>query len=599
MCGIVAYSGKQNCAELIIEGLKKLEYRGYDSAGISIEKDEKIITLKALGRVDNLEKLVKQEQGQTFCAIGHTRWATHGKPCEQNSHPHNDCQNLISIVHNGIIENYALLKKELEAKGHLFKSQTDSEVIAHLIEENLKTQDFTHAFCQAVKQLKGAYAIAALYIKEPGKIMAAKNQSPLVLGIAKDGTFLASDVPAFLEHTNKAVFLEDGDIAVIKGTSYQVFNTDLQEQERKVNDIKWDFATAQKGGYPHFMLKEIYEQPRSSQDTLRTLKGGLEQSFGLSKEEARKIKGIYLVACGTAYHASLCAKYMLEDFAQIPVEVETASEFKYRKIAFCKDWLFIAVSQSGETADTIAAIKNAKAAGLKIMSVCNVLGSTITRLSDITLYTHCGPEISVASTKAFTSQLVVLYSFALNLALALGRLEQKEFEKLSASLDNLPKLMKKVLLQDEKIKQIAQKVYKEEDFIFLGRNSSYPIALEGALKLKEISYLHAEGFAAGEIKHGPIAVIEEGTPVLALVSKGRLAEKMLSNCQEVKARGAKLIIISDDETVDEALQLPFEQEFLFPILSAIILQFFAYYIAVLRGRDVDRPRNLAKSVTVE
>ena len=599
MCGIVAYSGKQNCAGLIIEGLKKLEYRGYDSAGISLEKDNKIITLKAIGRVDNLEKLVKQEKGQCFCAIGHTRWATHGKPCEQNSHPHNDCKNLISIVHNGIIENYASLKQELQAKGHIFKSQTDSEVIAHLIEEKLKTLDFTRAFCQTIKQVKGAYAIAALYLKEPGKIMAAKNQSPLVLGIAKDGTFLASDVPAFLEYTNKAVFLEDGDIAQIEGTSYQIFNTDLDEQARKVNSINWDVATAQKGGYSHFMLKEIFEQPRSAQDTLRTLKGNFEQAFGITKEEAKKIKGIYLVACGTAYHASLCAKYMLEDFAQIPVEVETASEFKYRKIAFCKDWLFIAVSQSGETADTIAAIKNAKAAGLKIMSICNVLGSTITRLSDTTLYTHCGPEISVASTKAFTSQLAVLYSFALNLALTLGRISQKEFDELYLSLEKLPKLMQQVLLQEEKIKKIAKVMHTKEDFIFLGRNSSYPIALEGALKLKEISYLHAEGFAAGEIKHGPIAVIEEGTPVLALVSKGRLEEKMLSNCQEVKARGAKVIVVSDDEDISEAIQIPFEKEFLFPILSAIVLQFFAYYIAVFRGRDVDRPRNLAKSVTVE
>lgn len=599
MCGIVAYSGKQNCPNLIIDGLKKLEYRGYDSAGISLEKDNKIITLKEIGRVDNLEKLLQKEQGQSFCAIGHTRWATHGKPSVANSHPHNDCSNLVSIVHNGIIENYAPLKAELEAKGHIFKSQTDSEVIAHLIEENLKNQDFARAFFKTIKQIKGAFAIAALYAKEPGKIMAAKNQSPLVLGVAKEGFFLASDVPAFLEHTNKAVFLEDGDIAEIKETSYKIFDADLKEQNRKVNTINWDVATAQKGGYGHFMLKEIYEQPQSTKDTLLTLKNGFEQSFGFTKEQAQNIKGIYLVACGTAYHASLCAKYMLEDYAQIPVEVETASEFKYRKIAFCKDWLFVAVSQSGETADTIAAIKNAKAAGLKVMSVCNVVGSTITRLSDITLYTHCGPEISVASTKAFTAQLVVLYSFALNLALALGRLDKTQFDKLYQGLEKLPALMKEVLNQNEKIKQLAKTVYKKEDFIFLGRNSAYPIALEGALKLKEISYLHAEGFAAGEIKHGPIAVIEEGTPVLALVAKGPLEEKMLSNCQEVKARGADLIIISDDKEIKEAIKVPFEQGFLFPILSAIILQFFAYYIAVLRGRDVDRPRNLAKSVTVE
>jgi len=598
MCGIVGYCGGKNCADIIVEGLKNLEYRGYDSAGIAFEENGKTEIIKEVGRVANLEALIKQRGVNSPCGIGHTRWATHGKPSKENSHPHADCTGKVAIVHNGIIENYTELKHKLEHKGHKFASQTDSEAIAHLIEENLKTKPFDKAFEAAVKQLKGAYAIAAVYQGEQGVIMAAKKQSPLVLGIGEKEYYLASDVPAFLKHTDKVVFLQDGDIIKVSPEGY--FITDLAGNTVKHEEktIEWDPSTAEKGGFKHFMLKEIYDQPQATEDTLRTLPPSVKKAFGISSEEAKKIKGIYIVACGTAYHAALAAKYIIEHFTRLPVEVETASEFKYRDINFKKDWLFIAVSQSGETADTLAALKNAKHAGLKVMSICNVMGSSITRESDFTVYTHCGPEISVASTKAFTSQMAVLYAFALNLAYVQKTISKEEFETLYKELLTLPELVKETLKTAPQIKEIAKEVYNKNSFIFLGRNVSYPIALEGALKLKEISYLHAEGFAGGEIKHGPIAIIEQGTPVTALAPAGILYDKMLSSCQEVSARGAKLIVVTNTPT-QGAIIVPHTNEYLFPVLGVIPLQLFAYYISDMRGREIDRPRNLAKSVTVE
>lgn len=599
MCGIVGYSGSKNCSDIIIDGLKKLEYRGYDSAGIALEILGKIEVLKAVGKVKNLEELVTKHNIPANCGIGHTRWATHGKPSEVNSHPHTDCTGQIALVHNGIIENYLELKRKLEHKGHKFISQTDSEVIAHLIEDNLKkTTNFCAAFTSAIKQIKGAYAIAAVYSEQPTIIMAAKKQSPLVLGIGDGEYYLASDVPAFLKHTNKVLFFEDGDIARISPAGYTITDAQGNKAERDIATVEWDAATAEKGGYKHFMIKEIFDQPQAVEDTLTTLPPSIKKSFNITEAQARRIKGLYIVACGTAYHSALTAKYFIEHFVKIPVEVETASEFKYRDINFQKSWLFIAVSQSGETADTLAALKNAKNAGLKVMSICNVLGSTITRESDFTVYTHCGPEISVASTKAFTSQLTVLYSFALNLAYAKGVLDKKEFDSLYKELLTLPMLIKQTLKTQNQVKAIATEVYNKNSFIFLGRNACYPIALEGALKLKEISYLHSEGFAGGEIKHGPIAIIDNDTPVLALAPQGRLYEKMLSSCQEVAARGAKLIEITNEPTPN-AIVLPKTNEYLFPILSAIPLQFFAYYVSDMRGREIDQPRNLAKSVTVE
>jgi glucosamine--fructose-6-phosphate aminotransferase (isomerizing) len=601
MCGIVAYTGEKNGKSVILGGLKKLEYRGYDSAGLAYALNGKTGVLKSAGKVKNLEELASKADINSSCMLGHTRWATHGKPSAANSHPHTGNGEDIALVHNGIIENYQEIKRKLTLKGHKFKSQTDSEVAAHLIEEEIKrTASFETAFVNSVSKLKGAYAIAAMYSKEPGVLMAAKKQSPLVLGVGKREFYLASDVPAFLEHTKKAIFLNDGDIVKVSPNGYEIKDINGKEVKRSAQIIKWNASTAEKGGFKHFMLKEIFDQPQAVEDTLRTLPPDIKKAFGICASQAKKIKGIYIVACGTAYHASLAAKYFIEHFTRLPVEVETASEFKYRDINFKKEWLFIAVSQSGETADTLAALTNAKNADLKSLGICNVMGSAITRESDYTVYTRCGPEISVASTKAFTSQLVALYSLAVNLAYSRGALKKENFKRIYEEFYRLPSLFAKILDNAGQIKALAKRVYKRPSFIFLGRNACYPIALEGALKLKEISYLHAEGFAGGEIKHGPIAIIERGMPVVAVSPKGKLYEKMLSSCQEVSARGANLILITNAlSTAKNAVILPDTSEYLFPLLAALPLQLFAYYIAALRGREIDQPRNLAKSVTVE
>lgn len=599
MCGIVGFCGKDNCAGLLIEGLKKLEYRGYDSAGIALEGKDKITVLKAVGQVKNLEDLVKKSGKNSHLGIAHTRWATHGKPSLVNSHPHTDCTGNIALVHNGIIENYLELKNTLIKKGHKFKSETDTEVIAHLLEEELKKEtDFFKAFQKTTRKLKGAFALVALNAKEPGVMVAAKRQSPLVAGISKKGFFLASDIPAFLSHTNKAIFFEDGDTVKITAGNMEIYDNDFRKTSRKIHTISWDISAAEKGGFEHFMLKEIHDEPQNVKDTLQTLPPDITKAFGLPLKEAKKIEGLYIVACGTAYHAALTARYVIEHFAKIPVEVEMASEFKYRPIHFKKNWLFVAVSQSGETADTLAALKNAKAHGLKILSVCNVVGSAIVRESDYSVFTHCGPEISVASTKAFTCQLTVLYALALQLAYVQNSITKAEFEDLYQELLTLPELLKQTLKLESEVKKIATKVYKSPSFIFIARNASFPLALEGALKLKEISYKHAEGFAAGEIKHGPIAIIEKNIPVIALAPKSSLYEKMISSCQEVSARGAKVIIVTNT-AAKNALEVPYTNEYLFPLLAATVLQFYAYFIAKFLGREIDKPRNLAKSVTVE
>lgn len=599
MCGIVGYCGAKPCSPLLIEGLKKLEYRGYDSAGIALQEKGKIAVLKAVGQVKNLEILVKKKASKSCLGIAHTRWATHGKPSLVNSHPHTDCTGNIAVVHNGIIENYQELKKALIKKGHKFKSETDTEVVAHLLEEELKKEkDFFRAFQKMTRQLKGAFALAAINAKEPNTLVAAKKQSPLVAGIGNKGVFLASDIPAFLSHTNKVIFFEDGDTIKITPQSMEIYNADFRKTERKIHTISWDISAAEKGGFKHFMLKEIYEEPQTVKDTLQTLPPDITKAFGLPLKEAKKIEGLYIVACGTAYHAALVARYVIEHFAKIPVEVEMASEFKYRPIHFKKNWLFIAVSQSGETADTLAALKIAKADGLKVLSICNVVGSAIVRESNYSVFTHCGPEISVASTKAFTCQLTVLYALAVQLARVLGTITKAEFENLYQELQSVPELLKQVLKLDGAVKKIVSKIYKSPSFIFIARNASYPLALEGALKLKEISYKHAEGFAAGEIKHGPIAIIDKDIPVVALAPKSNLYDKMLSSCQEVAARGANIIIITNSP-VKNALEVPYTNEYLFPLLAATVLQFYAYHIANFLGREIDKPRNLAKSVTVE
>lgn len=599
MCGIVGFCGRANCAGLLIEGLKKLEYRGYDSAGIALEGKNKITVLKAVGQVKNLENLVKKAGKNSHLGIAHTRWATHGKPSLVNSHPHTDCTGNIALVHNGIIENYLELKQSLIKKGHKFKSETDTEVIAHLLEEELKKEkDFFKAFQKTTRKLKGAFALVALNAKFPGVMVAAKRQSPLVAGVAKKGFFLASDIPAFLNHTNKAIFFEDGDTVKITPETIEIYDSNFRKIIRKIHTISWDISAAEKGGYKHFMLKEIHDEPQNVKDTLQTLPPDITKAFGLPLKEAKKIEGLYIVACGTAYHAALVARYVIEHFAKIPVEVEMASEFKYRPIHFKKNWLFIAVSQSGETADTLAALKNAKANGLKVLSVCNVVGSAIVRESDYSVFTHCGPEISVASTKAFTCQLTVLYALALQIAYVQNSITKAEFEDLYQELLTLPELLKQTLKLESAVKKVAEKVYKSPSFIFIARNVSFPLALEGALKLKEISYKHAEGFAAGEIKHGPIAIIDKDIPVVALAPKSSLYEKMISSCQEVAARGARVIIVTNTPSKN-ALEVPYTNEYLFPLLAATVLQFYAYFIANFLGREIDKPRNLAKSVTVE
>ncbi len=613
MCGIIGYVGSKNSAPFLIEGLKKLEYRGYDSAGIAVAENGKINRIRAVGKVAELEKAVLLAGPQGTCGIGHTRWATHGKPSEENSHPHTDCSGDIVVVHNGIIENYLQIKDKLTALGHKFQSETDTEVIAHLIEENLKhvrgkddAERFFRAVMRTSDELQGAFAYGAVWAKVPEQIIGVKNQSPLVVGLGKNENFLASDVPAFLKYTNKVLFLEDGQTVVLTPKKVQVYGMDGKETKVKTTKISWNEKTAEKGGYDHFMLKEIYEQPQALEDTLRTARADFARILGLKTEDLRKIKNIYMVACGTAYHAALIGKYYLENFAGVTVSVDLASEFKYRTIPPAKDTLCIAVSQSGETADTLGAVKKAKDLGFKRLAICNVLGSGLTRACGSVFFTHCGPEISVASTKAFTSQIISLYALAIFLGHASGNISQSVFNKLYKELMAVPKAVADTLKIEYDVRHLTKKVYKANRFIFLGRNVDYPIALEGALKLKEISYSSAEGFAAGEIKHGPISVIDKGTPVIVLMPKNHLFEKMLSACQECRARGAFVIAVTTPDGKEEAaavtdkqIIVPQASEYLQPVLDVIALQFFAYWVAKRLGRDIDQPRNLAKSVTVE
>ena len=615
MCGITGYAGRKPAAPFIIEGLKNLEYRGYDSAGIAVIQDGKLQRLRAAGKVKELEKLLNQKNFTGASALGHTRWATHGKPSEINSHPHTDCSNSLAVVHNGIIENYLSLKETLIKQGHVFRSETDTEVIAHLIEENLKTENknlpageqLLRAVQKTLKRLSGAFAVGVIWSGAPEILVGARRQSPLVVGLGKGENFLASDAAAFLKHSREAVFLEDDETAVLSPSGVKFYGANGFEKKPEITKITWTHAQAEKGGYPHFMLKEIFEQPDAAADTLRFGVKDMPSVFGLSRAAAGKIKNIQILACGTAYHAGLAAKYFIETFANAPASVDYASEYKYRAVPPAAGTLAVAVSQSGETADTIAAFKKAKNLGFKTLAICNVLGSTLTRLADHTFFTRCGPEISVASTKAFTSQLAALYGFALFLGRANGNLPQEKFEKLSAEFFGLPRKLGDALKSlAPEIEKLAGKIYRQKTFVFLARGANYPVALEGALKLKEISYLHAEGFAAGEIKHGPIAVIEQSTPVIALMPKDALFEKMLSAVEETKARGARVIAVTDGEgakilkgKASDILLIPQTTPLLTPFLNAVAVQLLAYYIANLLGREIDQPRNLAKSVTVE
>ena len=607
-----------------MEGLKRLEYRGYDSAGIAVVNGSGLSRLRASGKLINLEKLLKTSPLKGVVALGHTRWATHGKPSEANAHPHTDCSKSLVVIHNGIIENYLEIKDQLLAQGHIFESETDTEVVVHLIEEKLKSLKglgkppapassetlLFEATRLALASVRGAYALAVLWAEAPGVVVAAKTASPLVIGLGEGENFLASDVPAFLAYTRKAVFLEDGEMAVIRKSGVAFFSLAGGKIEKAPVHIKWDRAMAEKGGYRHFMLKEIEEQPQSCEDTMRgrffPLKDGLlEREAGLSGKTLKGLRHIYFVACGTANHAGLVAKYWIETVAGVSAHVETASEFRYRETMVGPQDLVIAISQSGETADTLAAVRLAKEKGAKVLAICNSVGSAITRAADFNLYTHCGPEFGVASTKAFTGQLTALSIFTMHLAVARGKMTEAQAREWVEELIRLPGLIRVALKLEPQILEIARKFHKKEHFLYIGRYVNYPIALEGALKLKEISYIHAEGYAAGELKHGPIALIDGEMPVVAIATRSKVLDKMISSFEEVRARGAQLIILATEGDKlacakhDFVLRLPPMPELLTPMVNIIPLQLLAYHIADLRGCDVDQPRNLAKSVTVE
>ena len=624
MCGIVGYVGKKQVVPVIIEGLRKLEYRGYDSAGIAVcGNGEGLQIRRAEGKLRNLEEVIRLKPLDGTYGIGHTRWATHGRPTEENAHPHRDCTGRVVVVHNGIIENYVSLKRKLIEEGHRFTTETDTEVIAHLVENYfLKTGNghrpsLEEAVRKTVLQLTGVFALAVIAVDEPDKIVAARNGPPAVIGLGKDEYFVASDVPAILYHTRDLFFLGDGDLAVITRDGVQLTDFQGHPIQRQVQHVTWDPIMAEKGGFKHFMLKEIYEQPRAIRDT--TL-GRVSQETGhvfldemeISEAEFRSARKINIAACGTSWHAGQAGKFMIESLARVPVEVDYASEWRYRNPLVAADTLTMLISQSGETADTIAAQREAKAKGSKTLAICNVVGSMITREAAGTIYTHAGPEIGVASTKAFTGQLTALYLFALYLAQVRGTLTPEQARVAVEELTRIPGKLENILTHDEACEELAKQYVRSQDFLFLGRGIHYPIALEGALKLKEISYIHAEGYPAGEMKHGPNALIDENLPVVIIATRdpnNELSmiryEKTISNLKEVKARSGKVIALATegDEDIkdgaDHVLYIPPAPEELAPILEIVPLQLLAYHIAVRRGCDVDQPRNLAKSVTVE
>ncbi|MBM4264387.1 MAG: glutamine--fructose-6-phosphate transaminase (isomerizing) [Deltaproteobacteria bacterium] len=609
MCGIVGYIGRQEAAPLILESLRKLEYRGYDSAGIAVLNDGQVELRRTEGKLKNLETLLHRQPMTGSIGIGHTRWATHGRPSETNAHPHRAGH--VVVVHNGIIENYLELKAELSERGTKFSSETDSEIVAHLVGEKVdKGMDFLEAVKKTLKQIRGSYALLFLNQRDPRRLIVAKNSTPIVVGWGEGETFIASDIPALLDYTRKVAFLEDGEVAEVGVNSFRLFDIKGKSLQRSFKEITWDAVAARKDGYPHFMLKEIHEQARAVADTFRgriSLKDGdvSLEDIALTPAQAKKIERIHLVACGTAWHACLIGKFMLEEIAQIPAEVDYGSEFRYRSPLMGSKSLLLMVSQSGETADTLAAVEIARQKKAKILSVCNVVDASIPRKSHGVLYTHAGPEISVASTKAFTTQLTAIYLLAVALGRRRGALSKADAKKLLADLMHLPKWIEETLKTQAEVEALARKLTKSTDFLYLGRGINYPIALEGALKLKEISYIHAEGYPAGEMKHGPIALIDETMPVVVLLPKDRYFDKTLGNLKEVEARAGKVIIVTDEKKTPAGvspfgiISVPQASHFLTPIVMSIPLQLLAYFIAVDRGTDVDHPRNLAKSVTVE
>ncbi|MBI2523419.1 glutamine--fructose-6-phosphate transaminase (isomerizing) [Candidatus Woesearchaeota archaeon] len=609
MCGIIGYIGNREAAPLMIEGLKKLEYRGYDSAGFCTVSNNQTLIQKDVGKIQEVEKKINLNNLNGNIGISHCRWSTHGGVTKENAHPHTDCKNMISIVHNGIIENFSELKEKLMEKGHTFKSSTDTEVVAHLIEDNYNGS-IEEATRIALRQIEGSYALGIVCAKEPQKLIAARNESPLILGIGKEENFIASDVPAILKHTNRVIYLENKEIAILTKNSFEVKNIDGISLNKKINNIDWDSELAEKSGYDHFMLKEIHEQPRAITETLNgRIKDGkvsIKEELNFSDEELENINRIIIIACGTSWHSALAGEFMLEELAKIPVEVEYASEFRYRHPIINNNTLIIAISQSGETADTLAAIREAKRNDAKVLSIVNAKGSSIDRESDSVLYTYAGPEIGVASTKAFTTQLVVLYLFTLFMANLKRSLDYGKISELLGKLRKLPLQMEALLSEENRIKKIAE-IYKDKtNSLFLGRGVNFPIALEGALKLKEVSYLHAEGYPAAEMKHGPIALIDKNMPVVFIATKDDYTyKKVLGNIYEVKARNGIVIAIATegDEEVsklaDYAIYIPKTLYILSSILTAVPLQLLAYYVALDRGLDPDKPRNLSKSVVVE
>ena len=608
MCGIVGYLGKRQATEVLIEGLSKLEYRGYDSAGVAVNIGEELSVRKFKGRLQVLVDDLIESPINGVVGIGHTRWATHGEPSDVNSHPHFNKEKTIAVVHNGIIENYLELREELQKEGYVFLSQTDTEVVAHLVDKFYEG-NLLEAVYKATEKLRGAYALGVVCKDNNNELVAVRKDSPLIVGVGEDENFIASDIPAILKYTRDVIFLENDEYVHMQGPKVTILDENKNVVEKKINEINWDIEAASKGGYDCFMTKEMYEQPKGVEDTLmRRLdeNGRIKlDDIKITKEDLDKINKVYIVACGTAYHAGLVGKYAIEKFAKIPVIADIASEFRYSDPFVDENTLIIIVSQSGETADTLAALRDAKEKGARVLSITNVVGSSIARESDVIFYTWAGPEIAVASTKAYTTQLMAFYMIALNLAMTKGTITEEEYFKMIDILKEMPSKVEKVLECDKLVEEIAAEIKDKNDIFYLGRGLDYALAMEGSLKIKEISYMHAEAFAAGELKHGTIALIEEGTPVIAIATQEALFEKMVSNMQEVKARGAKVIAIVEEhneeveKSADRVIYIPEVEDMFASITSVVPMQLLSYHVAKMRGCDIDKPRNLAKSVTVE
>jgi glucosamine--fructose-6-phosphate aminotransferase (isomerizing) len=614
MCGIIGYIGSKPVVPVLLDGLRRMEYRGYDSAGVAVVSPEGIALRRSAGKLANLENAIQTEPVDGLYGVGHTRWATHGRPTEENAHPHRDCTGRIVVVHNGIIENYLELKHELQSQGHEFKTETDTEIVAHLVEREMGEDGLENAVRRALKLMRGMFAVVLVSVDDPEKIVAARNGPPIVVGLGDNEFFVASDIPAILSHTRDVVFLADEEMAVITRSGVQFTDYEGRAVSKTTQRVLWDPIAAEKGGHKHFMLKEIYEQPTAARDTILgrvSLDRGqiFLEEINIGEEEFRTFDKVTIVACGTSWHAGLVGKYLIEALAHLPVEVDYGSEYRYRNPIINGHNLAIVITQSGETADTLAALREAKRKGARTIAICNVVGSMATRESDGTVYTHAGPEIGVASTKAFTSQLVALQLLALYMAQVRATLAPSEIRRHIEELLQMPTILERAIKASAPTQRIAKRFYNCTDFLFLGRGINYPIALEGALKLKEISYIHAEGYPAGEMKHGPIALIDERMPVVTIAPNDHVFEKMVGNVQEAKARGGSVIAITTegdprmaevlDPQKDVILPMPATTPLLTPIVMTIPLQLLAYHIAVRRGCDVDQPRNLAKSVTVE